>query len=341
MMNMIKKYGAGIAVSIGLACIAQLLSSVIPGGIISGGVFALLIGMLLHPFVSRFTFFSAGFAFVSKYMLQLSIILLGLTLHFSQVVLVGKYSLMVMVFTLAAAFLGGYLLGKLFRIDWKLAGLISAGAGICGGAAIAAIAPTIHAKDKDIAYAISTTFLFGVIMVIVLPTIGRWANMTDMGFGLWAGTAVNDTSSVVATAYAFSDAAGQYATIVKLTRTLSLIPVVFFFSLAEAYTSQKVAATGQKVAREKINLKKIFPFFILLFLAMVALKSTGIVPDSVSAGVGDISKFVMVMALGAIGLKINLRDIAKSGFLPLIHGFLLSGIVVVVSFFVQSMLGQL
>ncbi|MEG2403785.1 MAG: putative sulfate exporter family transporter, partial [Oscillospiraceae bacterium] len=230
MLKTIKKYGAGLVLTALLGAVASYVSGFIPYHLISAGVFAMLIGMLLNPVISKYSIFKGGIALVSKQVLRLAIILMGVTLSFSQVLKVGKYSLLVMCFTLAAAFGGGYLLGKAFGMNWKLSGLISAGTGICGGSAIAAIAPTIDADDKDVAYAISATFLFDIVMVILFPIAGRYFGMSDMGFGLWAGTAVNDTSSVVAAGYAFSDAAGAFAMIVKLTRTLSIIPAVLIFS---------------------------------------------------------------------------------------------------------------
>ncbi|MEG2176947.1 MAG: putative sulfate exporter family transporter, partial [Oscillibacter sp.] len=216
-MKAIKRYGAGFLLAAVLAVAANFISTLIPYGVISGGVFALLLGMLLNPLMSKQPRFDSGIQLVSKKVLKLAIVLMGITLNFSQVLRVGKYSLIVMCFTLATAFGGGFLLGRVFGMNWKLSGLISAGTGICGGSAIAAIAPTIDAEDRDIAYAISATFIFDILMVILFPIAGRYFGMSDMGFGLWAGTAVNDTSSVVAAGYAFSDAAGAYAMIVKLT----------------------------------------------------------------------------------------------------------------------------
>lgn len=341
-MKTFKKYSAGILLTILLAVIALLISSYIPMHLISGSVFSLIIGMLLNPLISEHTMFSTGIQFVSKRVLKISIVLMGLTLSFSQVLQVGKYSLIVMCFTLFTAFGGGYLIGKLFKMNWKLSSLISAGTGICGGSAIAAIAPVIDSQDKDIAYAISATFIFDVIMVILFPIAGRYFGMSDMGFGLWAGTAVNDTSSVVAAGYAFSDAAGAYSVIVKLTRTLSIIPTVMIFSIINAKLNQKKQIVDSKsINKPKINFKKIFPYFILLFILMVAIKSTGIISNSISNSASNISKFLMIMALGAIGLKTNFREVSKSGFKPMMHGFIISSLVVVVSFGVQILLGQL
>lgn len=338
-MNWIKTCTAGILLSAALAAVAKVIGGWIPYELISAGVFALLIGMILNPLISKYSVFQRGIQFVSKQVLKAAIVFMGITLSFSQVFQVGKYSLIVMVFTLITAFGGGYLIGKAFGMNWKLSGLISAGTGICGGSAIAAIAPVIDAKDRDIAYAISSTFIFDIIMVILFPIAGRYFGMSDIGFGLWAGTAVNDTSSVVAAGYAFSDAAGSFSTIVKLTRTLSIIPVVLIFSIINERLNRKTAAGVTE--KKKIQWKKIFPWFILLFLGMVAVKSTGVVSSQVSTVVSNISKFCMVMALGAIGLKTNFKEVAKSGVLPMVHGFIISALVVVVSFLVQMMLGQM
>ena len=337
----VKKYVPGIFLTIILAIVAKCLSLLIPYDLISAGVFAMLIGMALNPFIIKYTDFMHGIHFVSKRVLKIAIVLMGISLSFDQVFEVGKFSLVVMTFTLVTAFGGGYLLGKLFGMNWKLSGLISAGTGICGGSAIAAIAPVIEAEDNDVAYAISSTFIFDIIMVILFPIMGHYFRMTELGYGLWTGTAVNDTSSVVAAGYAFSDAAGNFAVIVKLTRTLSIVPIVLIFSVINEHLNRKALTAKGIYEKTPINFKKIFPWFILFFLGMVAIKSTGFIPESVSHIVSQMSKFAMVMALGAIGLKTNFKKVAASGFKPMLHGFLISVLVVVVSFVVQAFLGKI
>lgn len=339
MMKKIIALLPGIAVTIALAIVSKFCASFIPNDLISAGVFAMLIGMALHSVINQFDYCKTGIQFVSKTVLKAAIVLMGAALSFSQVLHVGKYSLIVMTFTLITAFGFGNLFGKLFHMNWKLSNLISAGTGICGGSAIAAISPTIEADDSDIAYAISATFIFDIVMVILFPIAGRYFGMTDMGFGLWAGTAVNDTSSVVAAGYAFSDAAGNYATIVKLTRTLSIVPVVLIFSYVNQLTKAKTS--GNTNGRVKVDIKKIFPWFILMFLGVVALRSIGLISAAAGSQASSISKFAMVMALGAIGLKTDFKKVAKSGFLPMVHGFIISALVVVVSFLVQMMLNQI
>lgn len=194
-----------------------------PIHLISSAVIAMFIGMFLNQFVRKTDVFATGLKFTSKKILKFAIILLGLSLNITTILHVGQMSLTVMVFTLLTCFGGGYFIGKALGLNWKLSNLISAGTGICGGSAIVAIAPTIDADDNDVAYAMSATFLFDMAMIVLFPIMGRALGMTDQAFGIWAGTAVNDTSSVVATGYAFSEAAGDFATMVKLTRTLATI----------------------------------------------------------------------------------------------------------------------
>ena len=329
----------GIVATIVLAIVSKICSGFIPNELISAGVFAMLIGMALHPVLKKSQISLNGVNFVAKKVLKGAIILMGATLSFSQVIHTGKYSLIVMTFTLLTAFGAGNLLGKAFKMNWKLSNLISAGTGICGGSAIAAISPTIDADDNDIAYSISATFIFDIVMVILFPIMGRYLGMSDIGYGLWAGTAVNDTSSVVAAGYAFSDAAGNYAMIVKLTRTLSIVPVVLIFSLVNQYIKSK--ESHQKQQRNKVSITKIFPWFILLFLVVVGLRSANIISAEAGNQIAGISKFLMVMSLGAIGLKTDFKKVAKSGFLPMLHGFIISALVVVISFLVQLALNQI
>ncbi|AOY77686.1 YeiH family protein [Clostridium formicaceticum] len=345
-MSYCRKYLGGVFFTAILAAISVFISEIIPYHIIGQGVLALLVGMLLNPIISEYKIFQSGISFTSKKILRFSIILMGISLSFSQVLEVGKISLIVMTFTLITAFTGGYIFGKLLKMDWKLSSLISAGTGICGGSAIAAIAPVIDAEDSSIAYAISATFLFDIIMVILFPIMGNYFNMTDLGFGLWTGTAVNDTSSVVAAGYAFSDIAGNYSVIVKLTRTLSIVPVVLIFSyihekLSRESTQDSSRSDESISTASKVDISKVFPWFILLFLLMVIFKSIGLFSESTSSSISSLSRFLMTMSLGAIGLKTNFKKLAKSGLAPMVHGFIISTLVVVVSFLVQIMIGQI
>ncbi len=328
MLEKIKSNAPGILFSAGVAVIAIFLSSLIPGDIIGATVMALLVGMALHPFAEKNPLLKDGVNFTGKMILRLGIILMGVNMNIADVLSVGRYSLFMMIFTMATAFGVGNLLGKIFGINWKLTNLLSVSTAICGGSAVAAVGPAIKARDEDMAYALSSTFIFDVITVVIFPWIGMAIGMTAMGYGLWIGTAVNDTSSVVAAGYAFSEFAGNTAVIVKLTRTLFIIPYVLIFSVLNERVEAKSAGSGKRVP---VNLKKIFPFFILLFLAVVILRSTGIIPEVLVPSLAKGSKFFMVMALSAIGLKTSFGDIKEIGIKPMLLGFLMDTTVVVVA----------
>jgi len=343
MQKLVKQYISfipGVAMALVIAAAAKFLESLLPIHIIGAAVIAMFIGMGINALWQPTRTFKPGLTFTSKKLLKFAIILLGASLSIGVILNVGKMSLMVMIFTLATCFGGGYFIGKALGLNWKLSNLISAGTGICGGSAIAAIAPTIDAKDTDIAYAMSATFLFDMAMIVLFPIMGRAMGLTDMAYGLWAGTAVNDTSSVVAASFAFSEAAGDFATMVKLTRTLSIIPTVLIFAFINVRLKRReaLAAGNSADIKANVSVKKLFPWFILGFLAMSALKSVGLIPDSVSAVLKDVSKFLMVAALAAIGLNTSFKEMSKSGIAPMLHGFIISALVVVVAIGVEYLM---
>ncbi len=331
----IVKIVPGLAISLVIAAFAKFIESILPIHVIGASVIALFMGMIINSFWKP-NVIKEGIKFTSKKVLKFAIILLGASLSVRVILTVGKLSLMVMLFTLLTCFGGGYFIGKLLGLNWKLSNLISAGTGICGGSAIAAIAPVIDAEDSDIAYAMSATFLFDMAMIVLFPIMGRMMGLSDMAYGLWAGTAVNDTSSVVAAGYAFSEGAGDFATMVKLTRTLSIIPTVLVFSLINLRIKRKESAAAEY---KKVNVLNLFPWFILGFLGLAAVNSLGIIPQNISEIAKDVSKFLMVAALAAIGLNTSFKDMKKSGINPMIHGFIISALVVVVAIFVEWCMG--
>lgn len=331
-MIRIKEYLPSIIISVVITVTAYFISMLIPNGILGETLIALILGMFLNPFLSQFKKFDKGIHWISKTVLRAGIIMAGITLSFTQVFAAGKYALILMVFTLATSFGVGYLCHRIFKIGWKLSSLLSVSTAICGGTAVATLGPTIRAKDRDIAYAISATFVFDIITVIAFPWIGRLLDMSNTGYGLWVGTAVNDTSSVVAAGYAFSDAAGSLATIVKLTRTLFIVPIVLVFSWVYTRIESSTHTT------EKVKISSIFPWFILGFLAVVGLRSVNIIPYSIVVRMSHISKFFLSMALASIGLKTSLKEVAGVGIKPMIAGIVIDTSVVFVALFAQSII---
>ena len=332
----------GIALSVVIALLACWLESLLPIHLIGSAVIAMFVGMFLNQYLCKTSVFSSGLKFTSKKLLKFAIILLGLSLNITTILHVGKMSLTVMIFTLMTCFGGGYFIGKALGLNWKLSNLISAGTGICGGSAIAAISPTIEADDNDVAYAMSATFLFDMAMIVLFPIMGRAIGMSDEAFGIWAGTAVNDTSSVVATGYAFSEGAGDFATMVKLTRTLAIIPTVVTFAFIQLNIKRKEALANQENSGElkaNFSIAKIFPWFILGFLAMSIVASILPVPAVLVSATKKLSKFLMVCALAAIGLNTSFASMKKAGIRPMIHGFIISALVVIVALLVEIAMG--
>ena len=314
----------GLAICFAVAGISVLLEELIPGGILGASIIALFMGTIINSFFHP-KWIQPALKFTSKKVLKLAIILLGASLSVTTIMSVGKMTFLVMIFTFAMCFGGGYFVRKIFSLNWKLSNLISAGTGICGGSAIAAIGPVIDADDKDIAFAMSSTFIFDMIMVALYPIMGMALGMSDIAFGIWAGTSVNDTASVVASGYAFSEMAGDFATMVKLTRTIAIIPTVLVFAFINTRIKQNElkAQSGGK----KVKITKIIPWFICGFLALAIINSVGIIPAGVSAVIKTASKFLMVSALAAIGLGTSITDFRKAGLKPMFYGITIDTLV--------------
>lgn len=340
-MNKILELIPGFAVALAIATVARFIEGLLPIHLIGASVIALFIGMFLNKLCKPNETVKKGLKFTSKKVLKFAIILLGASLSIGTILEVGKMSLMVMCFTLLTCFGGGYFIGKALGLNWKLSNLISAGTGICGGSAIAAIAPVIDAEDSDIAYAMSATFLFDMAMIVLFPIMGRALGLSDMAYGLWAGTAVNDTSSVVAAGYAYTEAAGDFATMVKLTRTLAIIPTVVTFAFINVHLKKKAAMAAGEAGEIGVDVKfrSLFPWFILGFLALALVNSFGIIPAEVSHTAKSLSKFLMVSALAAIGMNTSFEEMAKSGAKPMLHGFIISALVVIVAIAVEWCMG--
>ncbi|MBQ9745524.1 MAG: putative sulfate exporter family transporter [Clostridia bacterium] len=314
----------GVAICFAVAGVSVFIEGIIPGDLLGASIIALFMGTIINSFFHP-GWITPALKFTSKKILKLAIILLGASLSVNVIMSVGKMTFFVMIFTFAVCFGGGYFIRKIFGLNWKLSNLISAGTGICGGSAVAAIAPVIDADDKDIAFAMSSTFLFDMIMIALYPIMGRLLGMTDIAYGIWAGTSVNDTASVVASGYAFSEAAGDFATMVKLTRTIAIIPTVLVFAYIGVRAKRKElsAAEGGK----KVNLFKIIPWFICGFLALAVFNSIGFIPPEASGVMKTVSKFLMVTALAAIGLGTSITDFKKAGLAPMFYGITIDTLV--------------
>lgn len=347
----------GIVLCLVIAAPAWFLGLRFP--IIGGPVFGILLGMLIGSLLLRGAVterMSAGIKFTSKKILQYSIILLGFEMNLFNVIKVGSQSLMVMLFTLSASFLTAWLVGRLLKIDGDTVTLIGVGTCICGGSAIAATAPVIRAKDEDVAQAISTIFLFNIAAVFLFPALGHALNLTDTGFGMWAGTAINDTSSVVAAGVSWSSSAGNntalaLATIVKLTRTLMIVPITLVLAIYTSEKAKKAAeaarenaeAAGMSAEAEQstFSFAKVFPWFVLGFIATAIINTFAGLPEMASHNLVIAGKFLIVMAMAAIGLNTDLKKLVTNGLRPIFLGLCCWFAVAAVSLAVQHFMGLL
>ena len=322
----------GLILAIVVALVALGLGRLMP--LVGGPVFGIVLGILIRNLVAPGVQFTPGIQFAGKQILQWSIIALGFGLSLNQVAKTGLESLSVTLVTMTVAFLAAWGLGRALKVRDKLKILIGVGTAICGGSAIAAVTPIIKPDENDTAFAISTIFLFNLVAVLLFPLLGHLLHLSDLGFGLWAGTAINDTSSVVAAGYSFSKEAGDYATIVKLTRATLIIPVCLVLAFAVAWREKKKGSSD-------FSLRRIFPWFILWFLVASALRTAGLVPAAALPAIHVLAEFLIIVALTAIGLSANLRKMASTGLRPILLGLGVWAAVSISSLLVQLVIGQL
>ena len=343
-MNFLTKNWKGILLCLIIAIPSWFLGKQFP--IIGGAVIAIIAGMIITLFLKNKTPFESGIKFTSKKVLQWAVVLLGFGMNLTVVLQTGKQSLPIIVSTIATSLIIAYLLHKAMHIPGKISTLVGVGSSICGGSAIAATAPVIDADDEEVAQAISVIFFFNVLAALIFPTFGKligFATNTGEAFGIFAGTAVNDTSSVTAAAstwdsmWNLGSATLDTAVTVKLTRTLAIIPITLVLAMIRTHNEKKSGETGKKV-----SLKQIFPFFILYFIAAsiitTILISAGI-DASVFTPVKDLSKFFIVLAMAAIGLNTDIVKLVKTGGKPLIMGFTCWVGITGVSLLMQHLLG--
>ncbi len=316
--------------------------------IVGAPIIAIVIGMILSTIIKDKSLFQEGINFTSKKILQYAVILLGFGLNLNTIGKVGRLSLPIIVCTISTSLIVAFLIYKALNVPAKTSMLIGIGSSICGGSAIAATAPVIDANDEEIAQSISVIFLFNVFAAIIFPTLGSFLGLSNEGFGLFAGTAINDTSSVTAAASTWDSLHNtngtvlEYATIVKLTRTLAIIPITLSLSYLRIRKENKNTNNSQK----SISLKKVFPMFILYFI--IASIITTVITSLFSGNAltysnnifsffKQLSKFLIVMAMGAIGLNSNILQLLKKGIKPIIMGFSCWISITVVSLLLQRL----
>lgn len=330
----------GLALAVGVALVATALGRLVPvvGGPVSGIVLGVLVAVAVRPGDRT----RPGVAFAARGVLQAAVVLLGAQLSLGQVLRVGAGSLPVMLVTLAVCLAAAYWLGRRLGVVRDLRTLIGVGTGVCGASAIAAVTPVIGAAEAEVAYAVSTIFVFNIAAVLTFPALGHLLGLGQHAFGLFAGTAVNDMSSVVAAATTYGGPAADYAVVVKLARTLLIIPVCLgLAALARRRVRTADAAAGAAPADPgrslpgPVRVGRLVPWFLVGFLVLAAANTAGLVPAAAHGPLGSLAGFLITVALSAIGLSTEPAGLRRTGPAPLLLGGCLWLVVSATSLAVQ------
>ncbi len=341
-MSFITKNQKGILICLCIAVPSWFLGNAFP--IIGGAVIAIIAGMVITMFIKDKSQLEAGIKFTSKKVLQWAVVLLGFGLNLNVIVQTGKQSLPIIVSTITVSLVIAFVLCKVMHIPGKISTLIGVGSSICGGSAIAATAPVIDADDAEVAQAISVIFFFNVLAAIFFPTFGKllgFSTATGEAFGIFAGTAVNDTSSVTAAAatwdtmWGLGSATLETAVTVKLTRTLAIIPITLVLAFVRARNEKNTEN------QNKVSLMQIFPMFILYFVGASVITTLALslgVSSGVFSPIKMLSKFFIVLAMSAIGLNTDIVKLIKTGGKPIFMGFCCWTGITAVSLLMQHIL---
>jgi uncharacterized integral membrane protein (TIGR00698 family) len=319
----------GLLSAAAVAAVAVLCAHAAP--LVGAPVFAIVFGVALRAALPLPASLRPGLAFAARTVLQAAIVVSGFTLSLAMVVKTGVGTLPVTLGTIAVALILAPLAGRVLRLDRMLQTLVGVGTAICGASAIAAVASVLEPDEAETALAIAIIFFYNIVAVIVFPPIGHALHLAQDAFGVWAGTAINDTSSVVAAGYAYGREAGDHATVVKLARASLILPIVAAIAVWRARAKH---GTGVRVPW-----RRIVPWFILWFLCAALVNSSGVVPPSWHDTIATAAVFLISVALAAIGLQTELARLLRTGARPLALGFVLWVAVAVSSLAIQRVTG--
>ena len=328
-MNFLKKSIPGILLCLIIAVPSWFLGQAVP--VIGGPVFAILIGMILTLILTRKEPFAQGINYTSKKILQAAVVFLGFGMNLTEILAKGKQSLPIIITTITTSLVIASILYKALKLRANNAILVGVGSSICGGSAIAATAPVIDASDEEVAQSVSVIFLFNVLAALIFPTLGGMLGLSNEGFGLFAGTAINDTSSVTAAAAAWDGIHGSN-TLDSAARTLAIIPITLVLAI---YRGRKEKSSKGS----SFSLRKSFPYFVLFFVLASIITTLFQLPAEVTAPLKDLSKFLIIMAMAAIGLNTNIVKLIKTGGKPIFTGFCCWVGIALVSLGMQHVLG--
>lgn len=322
----------GLAPPFAIGAVAWVVGWAFP--VVGGPVVAVVIGLLIGQIFGQRPGWAPGVAFASKKILQGSIVLLGAGMSLAQVGRIGGAALPVTIGTLALGVAGGMVAGRAIGVERNARILVTHGTAICGASAIATMSAVIGAPASAIAVSVTVVVLYNVLAAVLFPPLGHLMGLSQEAFGLWAGTAVNDTSSVIAAAAAYGAAAASFAVVVKLTRTLALIPLAVF----QTWLQGRGAAAGPCGA---VPWHRLVPPFLLWFLAAAAARSLGVVPDGWSGPLRDLAHFGTAVAMGAVGMSSSFTGVRAAGWRPVLLGGILWILVAAGSLVLQRATGRL
>lgn len=328
----------GVAAAVAVASVATVAGGMAP--VVGAPVIAIVIGIVVAALRPPSDRYQPGLAFTGKKVLQASIMVLGLGLSFHQVLSTGERSLPVLVGTLVIALGVAWAAGRVLRLPGDVTTLVGVGTAICGASAIAATDAVIGADEADVSYAVATIFTFNIVAVLAYPSLGHALGLSQHAFGLWAGTAINDVSSVVAASTVYGHASASYAVVVKLSRTLAIIPIGLGLAVLRGWRKAD-PDTSPAVSGTRSLLRRLLPLFVIGFVAAVALNTAGLVPNSWHPGLSDVATWMITAALAAIGLSTRLDRIRSAGARPLLLGAILWATVGGASLLLQTATGSI
>jgi len=337
----------GLVLTVACAIAARLLHGFLPskaGAVVGEVVVAVLLGLVIGNAIALPELLAPGIRFSFHSLLRAAIVVLGAQFSFAQVLAIGGKAVLMIVILMSLALLVAHTLGRLFGVPGRLATLIGVGTAVCGNTAITATAPVIRAQDEEVSFAVATNTLFGTAAVFLYPLLGHWIGLSSAAFGTWAGTAVNDTSQVVATGFAYSDAAGRVATAVKLTRNALMGPVIVGIGLWYGRGGDG-AGNARRISLAS-RMRQSIPVFVLGFLLVALLNTLGAIAwlgslahRDLPHDLQDLSRFLILVALAGVGLSTKLSAMRKIGATPFLVGFATAATTALASYFLIRWLG--
>jgi uncharacterized integral membrane protein (TIGR00698 family) len=301
--------GVGLATLVGVVSvlIAVLEERVFGHAVIEGLVVAILLGMVIRTLWTPPEMVDAGVRFTAKQVLEAAVFLLGASIDLPLLLRAGPALAVSIVLLVVLGIVASFAIGRSLGLPRKLAILVACGNGICGNSAIAAIAPVIHADREHVASSIAFTAILGVIVVVGLPFLVGPLHLSFYQYGVLAGLTVYAVPQVLAAAFPVSALSGQVGTLVKLVRVLMLGPVVLFFALRNRGT------VGDSGTRPRFALTRFVPWFIIGFMLLAALRSSGVLSDTLATSARTLSIWLTVAAMAALGLGVDVRVVTRVG----------------------------